>query len=75
VLSENVQGIGDPKYSGVWDNFSRDLQELGYVTGSKVVCTSRFGIPQYRKRSILLAAKRSVVKRERFADLGCQSAR
>jgi len=69
VLSENVQGIGDPKYGGVWESFRQGLEDLGYVTGTKVVCTSRFGIPQYRRRSILLAAKRSVVKPERFADL------
>jgi DNA (cytosine-5)-methyltransferase 1 len=69
VLSENVQGTGDPKYGGVWESFRKGLEALGYVTGSKVVCASRFGIPQYRKRSILLAAKRDVVKPERFADL------
>jgi DNA (cytosine-5)-methyltransferase 1 len=69
VLSENVQGIGDPKYGGVWDDFRRGLEELGYVTGSKVVCTSRFGIPQFRKRSILLAVRRKVVLPERCADL------
>ena len=69
VLSENVQGIGDAKYGGVWGNFRKRLEALGYVTGTKVVCTSRFGIPQYRKRSILLAARRDVVKPERFADL------
>lgn len=69
VLSENVQGIGDPKYGGVWESFRAALEDLGYVTGAKVVCTSRFGIPQYRKRSILLAAKRGAIKPERFADL------
>ncbi len=71
VLSENVQGIGDPKYGGVWENLRTGLEALGYATGTKVVCTSRFGIPQYRKRSILLAAKREVVKPERYADLLC----
>jgi DNA (cytosine-5)-methyltransferase 1 len=69
ILSENVQGIGDPKYGGVWESFRKGLEDLGYITGTKVVCTSRFGIPQYRKRSILLAAKRDVIKPERFADL------
>jgi DNA (cytosine-5)-methyltransferase 1 len=69
ILSENVQGIRDPKYGGVWDNFRKGLEALGYVTGTKIVCTSRFGIPQYRKRSILLAAKRGTIKAERFADL------
>jgi DNA (cytosine-5)-methyltransferase 1 len=68
VLSENVAGIHDPKYGGVWDDFRRRLERLGYVTGSKVVCTSRFGVPQYRKRSILAAVRRDVVREERFAD-------
>jgi DNA (cytosine-5)-methyltransferase 1 len=69
ILSENVQGIRDQKYGGVWDNFRKGLEALGYVTGTKIVCTSRFGIPQYRRRSILLAAKRGTIKAERFADL------
>lgn len=60
VLSENVQGIGDPKYGGVWDAFKAQLGRLGYVTGSKVVCTSNFGVPQYRRRSILVAARREL---------------
>lgn len=69
VLSENVQGIRDPKYGGIWDGFRKGLEALGYVTGTKVVCTSRFGVPQFRRRSILIAAKREFVKPERFSDL------
>lgn len=69
VLSENVAGIRDPRYGGVWDGFRRRLGRLGYVTGAKVVCTSRFGIPQIRKRSILAAVRRDVVRHDRFADL------
>lgn len=69
VLSENVAGIKDPKYGGVWDEFRRTLEELGYVTGSKVVCVSRFGVPQHRKRSILVGAQRHMLRPERFADI------
>ena len=69
VLSENVAGIHDPKYGDVWGEFRRRLERLGYVTGSKVVCASRFGVPQFRKRSILIAARRDVIRPERFADL------
>lgn len=69
VLSENVQGIGDPRYGGVWESFRKRLEKLGYVTGTKVVCTSRFGIPQFRKRSILLAVRKDVALPERYADL------
>lgn len=64
VLSENVQGIGDPKYGGVWDDFKARLRRLGYVTGSKVVCTSNFGVPQYRRRSILVAVRRELANPE-----------
>ena len=69
ILSENVQGIGDPKFGGIWGEFRAELEKRGYLTGSKVVCTSRFGIPQYRKRSILLAVQRTLAKSERQADL------
>ncbi|CAM5501748.1 hypothetical protein MAUB1S_08383 [Mycolicibacterium aubagnense] len=69
VLSENVAGIKDAKYGGIWEDFRRQLEELGYITGSKVVCTSKFGVPQYRKRSILVAVRRELAKEERFADL------
>ena len=69
ILSENVSSIKDPKYGGVWDEFRKTLEGLGYVTGSKVVCVSRFGVPQYRKRSILVAIRRELVRTERFADI------
>ncbi|MGH6813383.1 MAG: DNA cytosine methyltransferase [Methylocella sp.] len=69
VVSENVAGIGDPKYGGVWEGFRRKLERLDYATGSKIVCTSRFGIPQFRKRSILIAARRDLVRPGRFADI------
>jgi len=69
VLSENVAGIRDPRYGGVWDDFKRSLDNLGYVTGTKTVCTSKFGVPQFRKRSILVAVRRDLMKEERFADL------
>jgi DNA (cytosine-5)-methyltransferase 1 len=69
VLSENVAGIRDQRYGGVWDDFKASLEDLGYVTGTKVVCTSKFGIPQFRKRSILVAVRSELVKPERFADL------
>ncbi len=69
VLSENVAGIKDPKYGGIWEDFRKRLNDLGYVTGSKVVCTSKFGVPQFRKRSILIAVRRELVREERFTDL------
>jgi DNA (cytosine-5)-methyltransferase 1 len=69
VLSENVPGIGDPRYGGIWENFRHELERLSYATGSRIVCTSRFGVPQFRKRSILMAVRRRLVRKDGFADL------
>lgn len=69
VLSENVSSIGDAKYGGVWNEFRTNLENLGYVTGSQIVCTSKFGIPQYRKRSILIAIRRELARRENLSDI------
>lgn len=69
VLSENVSGIGDAKYGGVWTEFRATLEELGYVTGTKVVCVSKFGVPQFRKRSILVAVRKDMVRAESLADM------
>ena len=60
VLSENVAGIQSDRYGGVWQRFESGLRELGYLTGTRIVCASNFGVPQYRKRSILIAAKAEV---------------
>ena len=61
VLSENVAGIRDPRYGGIWDGFADDLDAIGYTTGTQLVCVSGFGIAQYRKRSILLGVRGDVV--------------
>ena len=57
VISENVVGIRNGKYRLIWDDFQSQLRDLGYAVGDKVVCASRFGVPQYRRRSIILALK------------------
>lgn len=61
VLSENVAGIRDPRYGGIWDGFATELSRIGYATGTRLVCVSAFGIAQYRKRSILIGARADVV--------------
>lgn len=58
VLSENVAGISGDKYGGVWQDFTSGLEETGYFTGTAIVDASDFGVPQFRKRSILLAVQR-----------------
>ncbi|MGE7152992.1 DNA cytosine methyltransferase [Methylorubrum rhodesianum] len=61
VLSENVAGIRDPRYGGIWEGFATELSRIGYATGTRLVCVSAFGIAQYRKRSILIGARADVV--------------
>lgn len=55
ILSENVAGIQKESYGGVWQDFEGKLRKNGYVVGSNIVDAARFGIPQSRKRSIMLA--------------------
>ena len=57
VLSENVAGIADPRYGGIWEDFCSRLRGIGYVVSTVSVCASDFGIAQYRKRSILGAIR------------------
>jgi len=58
VLSENVAAVTDARYGGVWEDFAKRLDKMGYEVATTVACTSKFGVPQYRKRSILAAFKR-----------------
>ena len=71
VLSENVAGIGKSRYGDVWSQFHETLADLGYAIGTKIVCTSEFGIAQNRKRSILLAVRKDLVRNERCTDDSC----
>ena len=57
VISENVASIKTGKLSHVWSEFQGKLRTLGYAVGEGSVCASRFGVPQYRRRSVLIAYK------------------
>lgn len=60
VISENVVGIRNGKFRPIWEEFQSRLRNLGYAVGDNVVCASRFGVPQYRRRSIILAFRNEV---------------
>ena len=57
VISENVAAIVSGQYKHIWDDFQEDLRNLGYAVGAGVVCASRFGVPQRRRRSVIMALK------------------
>lgn len=57
VISENVANIKNAQYGQVWDDFQEELRDLGYAVGASSVCASRFGVPQRRRRSVIIAFK------------------
>ena len=57
VISENVASIKTGAYRHIWSDFQKQLGVLGYAVGEDRVCTTRFGVPQYRRRSVLLALR------------------
>ena len=64
VISENVASIKSGQYRYIWRDFQEQLRSLGYAVGEGRVCASRFGVAQYRRRSVLLAFK---------TEYGCES--
>ena len=59
VISENVASITGGQYKHIWEGFQEDLRQLGYAVGSGRVCASEFGVPQRRRRSVIIAHKTS----------------
>ena len=57
IVSENVSGIERGQHQQVWVDFREQL-EKSYRTGHDRVCASRFGVPQFRRRSILVGIRR-----------------
>ena len=55
VISENVARIKTGQYRHIWCAFKEQLGSLGYSVGEDRVCASHFGVPQYRRRSVIIA--------------------
>ena len=67
VISENVARIKTGQYRHIWSDFEVQLRNLGYSVGEDRVCASRFGVPQYRRRSVMLALKSENKYKQTFA--------
>lgn len=57
VSMENVSGLADRTKYPVFDSFIRTLEKCGYEYTYEVVNASDYGVPQHRKRLVLLASK------------------
>lgn len=56
VSMENVPDLANLKKYPVFSKFVRTLNEIGYKVSYKVVDVSRYGVPQRRRRLVLLAS-------------------
>lgn len=72
IICENVPGIQRGKYRPIWDEFIRHLHACGYAVSSGVVCASDFGVPQRRRRTILVASRQDA-ELPRLPDRDSQS--
>ncbi|ELV7072449.1 DNA cytosine methyltransferase [Escherichia coli] len=61
IMIENVPGLMT-KGSDFLDNFINDLQSLGYKVDYKVLQVADYGVPQDRKRFVLLAGHGFTIK-------------
>lgn len=63
VSMENVpQLVQSKKHKHVYDSFEKRLKKLGYHIWSDVVNCPEYGIPQNRKRLVLLASKKGPIE-------------
>ncbi len=62
ILVENVPGLMGIRGRRIWDRFVRQLGWLGYVTDSRVVDAKDYGVPQTRKRLLLVAGRGLPIK-------------
>jgi DNA (cytosine-5)-methyltransferase 1 len=61
VVFENVKGIVSFQKGTVVDGIVSELEELNYFVVKKIVDAVDFGVPQYRKRFVLIANKKNIL--------------
>jgi DNA (cytosine-5)-methyltransferase 1 len=57
VVIENVPGIRARKYGEIWHGSMERLDRAGYKTAYEVVNAARYGVPQKRLRTLLVACR------------------
>ncbi len=61
ISMENVPNLLNFKKEPVFDNFVQELEKLGYFIWHSVVYCPDYGIPQKRKRLVLLGSKKGEI--------------
>jgi DNA (cytosine-5)-methyltransferase 1 len=54
VVFENVVGLTTGKHRGVYSQFLDGMKELGFELSVQLLCASDFGVPQRRRRVVIL---------------------
>ena len=62
VSMENVPNLLNFKKEPVFENFVKELKKDGYFVWHKIVYSPDYGIPQKRKRLVLLASRKGEIK-------------
>lgn len=57
VILENVLGIRDKKHAKTYNSITDGLKSLGFVVHEKELCALEFGVPQMRRRVVLIAIR------------------
>lgn len=55
VVIENVRGLLSPRYETYWKSLLKKLTKAGYRVNSRLVEATEFGVPQRRRRVIVIA--------------------
>jgi DNA (cytosine-5)-methyltransferase 1 len=69
VTMENVPGLANQR---VFHEFVKSLEAAGYHVASEVVDCAAYGVPQERKRLVLLASKLGSIKLLSPAEMNCR---
>jgi DNA (cytosine-5)-methyltransferase 1 len=57
-VMENVPGMAAGGHSAILDRFIREFEAAGYVAVPKVLSTADFGVPQLRRRLIVVGSRK-----------------
>ena len=57
IIVENVPGLGNASGKEIYDEFERTLKKHGFQIDAKMLDAKEFGVPQTRKRFILVASR------------------